>query len=70
MAAFIASYEEAISLGPAVVGGRGLEPGAPSSLWVSGPYRGILMAQAYRQFLQESTLRAYLLDCICVLCTK
>lgn len=64
MAARIVSYEEAVLLGPIIVGGKGWNLGRLHRYGFPVPKGGILIAQAYTQFMQESPLRALRADLI------
>ena len=58
MAAFIVSYNDAVLLGSATVGGKGWNLGRLHRYGFPVPAGGILIAQAYTQSMQEPPLRA------------
>ncbi|HEY7419747.1 MAG TPA: PEP/pyruvate-binding domain-containing protein, partial [Ktedonobacteraceae bacterium] len=58
MAALIISYADAVSLGPATVGGKGWNLGRLHRYGFPVPPGGILIAEAYTRFMQEPALRA------------
>jgi len=62
MAAFIVSYEEAVALGPTTVGGKGWNLGRLHRYGFAVPTGGILIAQAYTQFMQDQRVRALCAD--------
>src|SRR5579862_7277189 len=58
MTALIASYEDAVLLGSTLVGGKGWNLGRLHRYGFPVPPGGILIAQAYSQFMQQPPLRA------------
>ena len=64
MAAFIVSYEEAVALGPTTVGGKGWNLGRLHRYGFAVPTGGILIAQAYTQFMQDPRVRAMCADLV------
>src|SRR5450432_74543 len=58
MTQFIVSYQDAVHLGPAIVGGKGWNLGRLYRYGFRVPEGSILNAQIYTQFMEHPTLKA------------